>query len=140
MTRARELMDDGGYPDAVKEWLLRDKLVFGITSDKARRDAIAIGNDLTYQQVYNLAKTEEATAAQMSIISKGAQSADVHAVRSRPHKQQQQRGQGQGQRKSGYKTTNNITSKSNPEKGGKTCWGCGGSHAAGDTCPPKGTK
>ena len=34
VTRARQLMDDGGYPDAVKDWLLRDKLVFGITSDR----------------------------------------------------------------------------------------------------------
>ena len=35
---------------------------------KWRRDAIDIGNDLTFQQVYNLAKTYESTEAQMAII------------------------------------------------------------------------
>ena len=47
ITRARTLMDDSGYPAASREEMLRDTLVFGIKSDKVRRDAIAIGNDLT---------------------------------------------------------------------------------------------
>ena len=91
VTRARTLIDDGGYGQDQKAETLRDTLVFGIKSDKARRDAIAIGNGLTFQQVYDLAKTEESTSAQMEIISKGAQS-DVHAVRSRDTQRQQHNG------------------------------------------------
>ena len=56
ITRARTLIDDSGYPSANREEMLRDTLVFSITSDEVRRDAIAIGNDLTYQHVYDLAK------------------------------------------------------------------------------------
>ena len=63
--------------------MLRDTLVFGIKSDKVRRDAITIGNDLTYQQVNDLAKTEKSTAAQMDIIAGSESSPQVHAVRSR---------------------------------------------------------
>ena len=37
-------------------------------SDKARRDAIAFGNDLTFHAAYNMAKTEESTTAQMDVI------------------------------------------------------------------------
>ena len=80
VTRARSLIDDGGYAQGTKEETLRDTLVFGIGSDKARRDAIAIGNNLTCQQVYELAKTEECTNAQMDFISKGKKTTkDVHA-------------------------------------------------------------
>ena len=100
VTRARTLIDDGGYGQDQKAETLRDTLVFGIKSDKARRDAIAIGNGLTFQQVYDLAKTEESTTAQMEIISKGAQS-DVHAVRSRGTQRQQQRSDGRGRIRSG---------------------------------------
>ena len=61
ITQARRLIDDSGYPAAARDEMLRDTTVFGIKSDKVRRDAIAIGNDLTYRQVYDLAKTEEST-------------------------------------------------------------------------------
>ena len=70
VTQARTLIDDGGYEQGQKADTLRDTLVFGIKSDKARRDAIAIGNELTFQQVYDLAKTEESTEAQMDVITK----------------------------------------------------------------------
>ena len=48
VTKARLLVDDNGYPAAVKDGSLRDTLVFGPKSDKVRRDAIAKGNELTF--------------------------------------------------------------------------------------------
>ena len=83
ITRARTLIVDSGYLAANREEMLRDALVSGFKSDKVRRDAIAIGNALTYQQVYDLAKTEESTAAKMAIIAGSDSSPQVHAVRSR---------------------------------------------------------
>jgi len=50
VTKARLLIDDSGYPAAVKEETLRDTLVFGLRSDKVRKCAIALGNDLTFQK------------------------------------------------------------------------------------------
>ena len=54
VTKATLLIDDRGYAQGMKE-TLRDTLVFGIGSDKARRDAIVIRNDITFQQIYELA-------------------------------------------------------------------------------------
>ena len=51
VTKARLLVDDSGYPAAVKDESLRDTLVIGLRSDKARRDAIAKENELSFQQV-----------------------------------------------------------------------------------------
>ena len=48
--KAHLLVDDSGYQEAVKEETLQDTLVFGLKSDKVRRDAIAKGNALTFQQ------------------------------------------------------------------------------------------
>ena len=52
------------YDPAAKENTLRDTLVFGVASDKVRKDAIALGNSLTFRQVYDLAKVDESTKAQ----------------------------------------------------------------------------
>ena len=80
VTKARLLVEDGGYDPAVKENTLRDTLVFGVASDKVRKDALAIGNGLTFKQVYDLAKVDESTKAQMKIISKGDEKFDLHTV------------------------------------------------------------
>ena len=59
LTKARMLIDDSGYDPAFQEEALRDTLVFGLKSGKVRKDAISKGNALTFQQLYDLAKTEE---------------------------------------------------------------------------------
>ena len=41
VTKVCLLVDDSGYPAAIKQETLRDTLVFGLRSDKVRRDAIA---------------------------------------------------------------------------------------------------
>ena len=86
VTKARLLIEDGGYAAGVKDETLRDTLVFGLKSDQVRRDAIKLGNTLTLKQVYDLAKVEESTKAQMEVITKGDPTTDVHAIRSRNKK------------------------------------------------------
>ena len=81
LTKARTLNDDSGYDPAFKEETLWDTLVFGLRSDKGRKDAISKGNSFTFQQVYDLAKTEESTKAQMQAITHGYQVGSVHSVR-----------------------------------------------------------
>ena len=63
LTKARTLIDDSGYDPAFKDETLCDTLIFGLKSDQVRKDAISKGNSLTFQQVYDLAKTEESTNA-----------------------------------------------------------------------------
>ena len=131
ITRSRTLIDDSGYPAANREEMLRDTLVFGIKSDKVRRDAIAIGNDLTYQQVYDLAKTEESTAAQMDIIAGSDSSPQVHAARSR-------RGP-QSYRSFNQKKNEDGKKQFHPQKkkaSHKPCHKCGDEHTKG-SCPAK---
>lgn len=79
LTKARTLNDDSGYDPAFNEETLWDTLVFGLRSDKGRKDAISKGNSFTFQQVYDLAKTEESTKAQMQAITRGYQVGSVHS-------------------------------------------------------------
>ena len=57
ITKATGLIDKSGYHQDFKEETLCDTLVFGLNSDKVRKDAITLGNELTFQQIYDLAKT-----------------------------------------------------------------------------------
>ena len=156
VTQTRTLIDDGGYEQGHKAETLRDTLVFGIKSDKARRDAIAIGNDLTFQQVYDLAKTEESTEAQMDVITKKqSHDSNVHAVRSRGAQQQrrggwdQERGSNnwdaqqsrqQQQQSRRQQDSRQAVQRSSTSRNTGGCYNCGGDHARDDRCPAKGTE
>ena len=143
VTEVRTLVNDGGYANQAKEEAMRDALVFGINSNKARHDAFAVGNDLTYQQIYNFAKTEESADLQMKMLEQqNTQQSTVHAV-SREVRQ-----------KSTYSTENTAPNNSKPRyravreqqhAGGRSnnqsresCYNCGDSHER-DRCPAKDT-
>ena len=81
LTKARTLIDDSGYDPAFQEETLCDTLVFGLKSDKVRKDAISKGNALTFQQLYDLAKTEESTRAQMQVIRHGEQNTELYSIK-----------------------------------------------------------
>ena len=132
VTKARSLIDDGGYSQNFKEETLRDTLVFGITSDKARKDAISLGNKLTFQQVYDLAKTEESAKKQMEVISKGMENIDsethsIHSKKSTP------KPQGTREWRANKNTGQSNQRKFNFKVNG--CFRCGNKHDRSTTCP-----
>ena len=101
--KTRLLIDDGGHTTALKESTLWDTLVFGIKSDKVQEDLKALGNILTFRQVYYLAKVEENTKVQMEIISNDEDISDLHTVQrmqeqESPHSSQKLKKQGIKQR------------------------------------------
>ena len=124
VTKARLLVDDSGYPAAVKDESLRDTLVFGLRSDKVRRDVIAKGNELTFQQVYELAKVDESTRSQMKAITQSEDKTELHSVRSK-------------KKSPFFKKPQNEERKNKSDKKplkkpfkfkSKGCFRCGGSH------------
>ena len=141
VTQARMLVEDGGYTGQDKEDALRDALVFGINSTKARHDAFAVGNELTFQQVYNFAKTQESAEAQMKLVEQQqiTQQSTINAVSSgfrqtfRPTQEQK------GAHNSFQPQTRGLRTNSkqvNLQKG--SCYNCGDSHDR-DKCPAKDT-
>ena len=139
VTKVCLLVDDSGYPAAVKQETLRDTLVFGLKSDKVRRDAITKGNELTFQQVYEFAKVDESTRVQMKAITQHEGSSELHAVRSRkkptffkkPQQEPEQNTDSKGDKKS-FKKPFKFKSKG--------CFRCGGNHDRSAECPAKSAK
>ena len=62
--------------------MLRDALVFGLNSDKVRKDAIALENRLSFQQINDLAKTEENKTARMKAITLGSSEIKIKEMHS----------------------------------------------------------
>ena len=137
VTKARVLVDDSGYLSAaVKEDALRDTLVFGLRSDKVRRDAIAKGNGLTFQQVYELAKVDESTRAQMKAITQNEDKTELHAVRSKKQSTFVKKSQGP----ESFKTTGATNEKKFKKQfrfKPNGCFTCGGKHDKSLECPAK---
>ena len=133
VTKARLLVDDSGYPAAVKDESLRDTVVFGLRSDKVRRGAIAKGNELTFQQVYELAKVDESTRAQMKAITQSEDRTELHSVRSKKKSPFFKKPQNEEQKNKSDKKPLKKAFKFNS----KGCFRCGGSHDKSAVCPAK---
>ena len=133
VTKARLLVDDSRYPAAVKDESLRDTLVFSLKSDKVRRDAIGKGNELTFQQVYELAKVDKSTRAQMKAITQSEDKTELHIVRSKKKPPFFKKAQNEEQK--------NISDKKPFKKPlkfkSKGCFRCGDNHDKSTECPAK---
>ena len=123
----------------------RDTLVFGVASDKVRKDAIVLGNGLTFKQGYDLAKVKESTKAQMKIISKGDEKSDLHTVQRESAYSTKKHPPGQSfthqtsygdqnQRDHSGRKPHRLQFKS------KGCFRCGNTHDKSANCPAKNAK
>ena len=138
VTKASSLIDDGGYDQKFKDETLRDTLVFGVKSDKIRKDAIALGNKLTFQEVYDLAKTEESTKAQMKVITQGGEIyKEAHSIRSKKPTPQEPRKFKSSTSKQ-RDTSSSSDNKQRPRKFNfnyNGCFRCGANHDQQAPCP-----
>ena len=145
VTEARLLVEDGSYGTAAIENTLRDTLVFGVASDKVRKDAIALGNGLTFKQVYDLAKTDESSKAQMKIISKGDKKFDLHVVQRASGYSTQKPPPSQSfkhQTPNGDQSKKDLTERKplRLQFKSKGCFRCENSHDRLANCPTKNSK
>ena len=115
--------------------------MFGLKSDiQVRKDAISKGNSLTFQQAYDLAKTEESTRAQMHVITQGDQDAGVHSVRSKkksatPQDSKRPSISRKTQLNNHSKHPGPCTSKPKFKFRYSGCFKCGNKHNMDTTCP-----
>ena len=95
--------------------------MFGLKSDPVRRDAIKLGNSLTFKQVYDLAKVEESTRNQMEVftLQDPAQTSLASNKVFKPDDKHI--------KQSSQKFRSNF----------QACYRCGGSHQKHEHCPTK---
>ena len=77
IAKLRILVKEANYPDGQHDRFLHDFLVFGMTSDRARKECFKEGNALPLQRAVDLARAEESAEKQLQRITKPC---DVHAV------------------------------------------------------------
>lgn len=141
VTKARLLIEDGGYAPAVRDETLRDTLVFGLKSDQVRKEAIKLGNKLTFKDVYDLAKIEESARVQMEAISQGDNT--VHSVRSKHRSASFKPFNKPDTKQKKYNKEWRSSKESKPRNFKikyKGCLRCGGNHHKSETCPAKSAK
>ena len=137
------LIEDGGYISAVRDSTLRDTLVFDVKSDKVRKDSIALGNTLTFRQVYDLAKIDESTKAQMEIISHGENKSELHTLQRRMGKTESlssHHSRDEQDVKPGISASRSASKKpSRFQFKFKGCFRCGNNHDKSRKCPARNT-
>ena len=67
---AELLIKEENYPTAHHERFLRDFLVFGMNSQRVRKECLKEGNSLTFQKTKDLSKAEESLDTQLKLMNK----------------------------------------------------------------------
>ena len=126
LTIAKLLLAECHYHHDAVDRILRDTLVFGVKSDKVRRDAIDEGDTLTLQKFIQIAKTHESTETQMAAM-KSDTTTTTHAVRSKQKKQARAK-----------QVSNSKPHTSDDQKSSlQACNRCGGQHNDKEPCQAK---
>ena len=76
--------------DALHDEMIRDHIVFGISSTKIREKLINEGSNLTLQKCMDVVRTYEIGKLHVKEIEEGAAAAPIHAV-GRQHRRPQDR-------------------------------------------------
>ena len=126
LTKAKLLLAECHYHHDAVDRILRDTLVFGVKSDKVRRDAIDEGDTLTLQKFIQIAKTHESTETQMAAM-KSDTTTTTHAVRSKQKKQARAK-----------QVSNSKPHTSDDQRSSlQACNRCGGQHNDKEPCQAK---
>ena len=129
VTDLKLLVQDCAYNDADK--MIRDRIVFGVTSSTIREKLINKGNALTLEKAIEIAQTHKASKQQLKTIE--AKQDDVHALKKRPtHRTKQtQRSQDRDHKRRNEATTERRPTRRNTPE----CGRCGYSHTKQKPCP-----
>ena len=55
----KRLLEGSGFPEIIKDDMMRGALVYSVKSDQVRREGIKTGNSLRFKQIYVIAKIKE---------------------------------------------------------------------------------
>ena len=123
IAKLRLLIKEPNYPTAHHERFLRDFLVFGMNSQRVRKECLKEGDSLTFQKAKDLAKAEESADTQLKLMNK---TTEVDTVKKHSTR-----------KASNYKSDDKHSSA---ETFQKPCFGCGRGPHARDKCPAKSAK
>ena len=111
-------MKEANYPIAHHERFLRDFLVFGMNSQRVRKECLKEGNSLTFQKAKDVAKAEESADTQLKLMKKTTEVNTVKKPLTR-------------------KASKSDDKHSSAETFQKPCFNYGRSPHACDKCPAK---
>ncbi|XP_060600522.1 uncharacterized protein K02A2.6-like [Ruditapes philippinarum] len=132
----------------MKDDMIRDRIIFGVSSTKLRERLLQVGKDLKLDKATKLCQEFEYAASQIKMFNNVQESAPVHAV-SRPKGRMPSRSSGIQGRSSRNPSSMNpgryTETSSNPGRIGERshstkCNRCGNQHTDKQRCPAKGTQ
>ena len=132
VTKLRTVIKDCGYekPDE----MIRDRIVFGISSRKLREKLINEGEKLTLDRAVSICQSYEYSQQQLKAMNSTGATPEVHAVsRAKPAFQRRQYGTNTEQR-----NTTTPTKKSSKVLNERKCGYCGYNHSKDELCKAKG--
>jgi hypothetical protein len=126
---------------ALKDDLVRDRIIFGVSSTKLREKLLQVGKDLKMDRCITMCQEFEYSVSQMKMFNKDT--SQVHALSMSDNSKSRTYSRGNTQsrtvRQHG-RTESRPEHTGNQQARGTCCGRCGGSHTEDQRCPAKGTQ
>eukprot|EP00105_Crassostrea_gigas_P044027 XP_019928175.1 PREDICTED: uncharacterized protein K02A2.6-like [Crassostrea gigas] len=137
VTRLRVLAEDCNYGNS-KDEMIRDRIVFGTSSQKVREKLIAEGEKLTLEKAIQIAQSHEYSQEQLKTMS----GQEVHAVSHSHNQNTRKAGRSSPSQNAAKDTERRRPPQARPKHHHKTktqeCDRCGYDHSTSAKCPAKG--
>ena len=119
ITRIINLVEECGYTD--KNRIIRDALIVGTNSDRAKEKIVRKGSDATLEEVLEILQTEYST--DLMVQQYNSETRNVHYLK---YDSRKGKGKGKGKKKSSSHSTSKNSSEQNSNSTDKKCLRCGG--------------
>ena len=139
VTVLRTLAATCGYPDNMRDQLIRDRFVAGCSDHKIRERLLLENNDLTLENSLTIAQNLERAVTESSSVNKpGDSCSSVFKIHHQSPSTTPAR-DSRSRNSSEHRSFNRHQSSSKPAHT-KKCWFCGGAYPHKGKCPAKGQK
>lgn len=137
VTRLRVLAEDYNYGNS-KDEMIRDRIVFGTSSQKVREKLIAEGDTLTLEKAIQIAQSHEYSQEQLKTMS----GQEVHAVSHSHNQNTRKAGRNSPSQNAAKETERRRPPHARPKHHHsietQECDQCGYGHSTSAKCPAKG--
>ena len=138
VTALRTLSASCGYPDTIRDQLIRDRLVVGCSSSIIRERILLEEDQLTLEQALHIAQSSERATSETALLSK-SNSSHIHAIStkqsSRPAQQRDSRSQQRSPSSTRKRSPSRFQRQPSQSRNHASCGNCGGQPHSHDKCP-----
>ena len=136
VTKVTLLVGEAQYPAAMKERVIWDTIISGISCEKTHNKITRKGGNLTFKEVKDITQMEYSTKLTINLMNETVKSSVNYLKYNRNHGKGKRKGRKFSSNPSQGASNQGTVPSKDPETSKSICYHCGkGKHSPGQKCP-----